>query len=154
VRGNGSPSVTFTPLPNDATLIAVIPTSWYGAITASNSPRIARTKTVSAGNGPSIPAARAAGARSDVSSFPNLPPSPPCGFSAQSAIRGSAMPNQLRRPSRAMRAASVIEAAVSFSLTSRNGMWVVARTTRSLSDASIIATRALVKCANISVCPG
>jgi len=27
VRGNGRPSVTFTALPNDATLMAVIPTS-------------------------------------------------------------------------------------------------------------------------------
>jgi len=35
----------FTAFPNEATLIAVIPTSWYGAITASNSPRIARTLT-------------------------------------------------------------------------------------------------------------
>jgi hypothetical protein len=28
VRGKGRPSVTFTALPNEATLIAVIPTSW------------------------------------------------------------------------------------------------------------------------------
>jgi CBS domain-containing protein len=49
VRGKGSPRVTFTACPNDATLMAVIPTSWYGAMTASKAPRIARTKTVSAG---------------------------------------------------------------------------------------------------------
>ena len=49
VRGNGRPSVTFTAEPNDATLMAVMPTSWYGAMTASNSPFIARTNTVSAG---------------------------------------------------------------------------------------------------------
>jgi len=122
VRGNGNPSVTFTALPNDATLIAVIPTSWYGAITASNSPRIARTKTVSAGNGPSIPAARAAGASSFSSSLPNRPPSPACGLSAHSAIRGDAIPNQRSSPSRAMRAASTMDSALSLSATLRRGM--------------------------------
>ena len=49
----------FTPRPKDATLIAVMPTSCTGASTASNSPRIARTNTVSAGNGPTSCACRA-----------------------------------------------------------------------------------------------
>jgi hypothetical protein len=53
-----------------------------------------------------------------------------------------------------MRATSTIVSALRFSTTFRNGMCVVARTTRSLSEASIIATREPVRLASISVCPG
>jgi hypothetical protein len=83
---------------------------------------MARTKTVSAGNGPAIPAAFAAGASTSTSSLPNLPESPACGFSAHNAILGSAMPNKSRNPSRVMRAASVIVSMLSKCVTWLNGM--------------------------------
>ena len=55
-------------------------------------------------------------ARPDVapssSSSPKRPPSPACGFSAQSAIVGSAMPNQSVRPRRVMLAADTIASLV------------------------------------------
>ncbi len=154
VRGNGSPSVTFTALPKLATLIAVMPTSWYGAMTASNSPRMARTNTVSAGNGPSRPLALAAGASTSSSSRPKRPPSPACGLSAHSAMRGSAMLNAVRSPARVTLATRAITAAVSSAGTSRRGTCVVASTTRRRSLASIMATSHWQRDASISVCPG
>jgi hypothetical protein len=83
--------------------------------------------------------------------LPNLPESPACGFSAHNAILGSAIPNHSRNPSRVMRAASVIVSMLSDCVTWLNGMWVVASTTRSLSEASIIATREPVRLPSISV---
>jgi hypothetical protein len=50
-----------------------------------------------------------------------------------------------------MRAVSMIEAPLRFSATLRSGMCVVASTTRSLSDASIIATLDPVRAPSISV---
>src|SRR5262245_32003440 len=131
-------------------------------MTASNSPRIARTNTVSAGNGPAMHAASAAGRSSSSSSRPNRPASPACGFSAHNAMRGSAMSNHSRSPVRVTSAASTIARCVSFVGTSRSGMCVVASTTRSgfvapalgRVAASIIATRRPVSRASISVCPG
>jgi hypothetical protein len=73
---------------------------------------------------------------------------------AHSAIRGDAIPNHLSSPSRVMRADSMMEAALKFSATLRRAMWVVASTTRSLSDASIMATLDPVRLPSISVWPG
>jgi hypothetical protein len=53
-----------------------------------------------------------------------------------------------------MRAASMMDAALRFSATLRSGMCVVASTTRSLSDASIMATLYPVNAPSISVWPG
>jgi hypothetical protein len=69
-------------------------------------------------------------------------------------MRGDAIPNQVCNPLRVMRAASMIAAALKFSVTLRSGMWVVASTTLSLSDASIIATLDPVRAPSISVWPG
>src|SRR2546430_1581959 len=79
-RGNGRPSVTFTPFPNPATFTAVMPTSWYGVSTASNSPLRARTNTVSAGGGRAAPPGRAGGGRT-----PPLSPADPPTASAVGA---------------------------------------------------------------------
>ena len=62
VRITGSPTVTLTPASMPRTFTGPCPWSWYIATTRSKSPRPARKKIVSAGNGPtaSIPPARAA----------------------------------------------------------------------------------------------
>jgi len=85
------------------------------------------------------------------SSDPKRRLSPAWGFSAHSAILGEAIPNQSESPRRVISAASTIARAVTAAGTSLSGMCLVASTTRSFSDASIIATREPVRAASISV---
>ena len=64
------------------------------------------------------------------------------------------MPNHSRETLARDARGSTIASAVSALAPSRSGMCVVASTTRSLSEASIIATREPVSAASISVWPG
>jgi hypothetical protein len=98
VRTSGSPSVTFTPFSTPRYFTGIRPWSWYIATTTSNSPRraahedrVGREGTVRIEPGTAC-AARTAGAMVSISSRPNRPPSPACGFSPATAMRG-------RRPS-------------------------------------------------------
>src|SRR5215216_5923750 len=52
VRKNGSPTVTFTPPSRPISFMGMCPWSWYCTTTISNSPFLARAKTVSGGWGP------------------------------------------------------------------------------------------------------
>ena len=74
------------------------PWSWYITTTTSYWPAIACGNTESAGTGPvaAIPSARAsstAGPISASSSVPISPPSPACGLSAATPMRGSPNPH-------------------------------------------------------------
>ena len=51
--GNGKPPSSVTPRSKPISFIAIWPWSWYIVSTASNAPLVARTNTVSGGNGPS-----------------------------------------------------------------------------------------------------
>lgn len=95
--GNGKPPSSVTPRSKPSSRIAIRPWSWYIVSTASNSPRYARRKMLSAANGPSarMPrpcAARIAGEMISISSRPNAPSSPACGLSAATAMRGGVKP--------------------------------------------------------------
>ena len=118
---------------------------------------------MSAGTGPtaSMPAARAAaiaGAIAVISSRPRCPPSPACGLSPQTAMRGALMPKRAASSawtiaSVAPTASCVIAAATSFS-----ARCVVTSATRSTAPAgpptSSITTRGVcVRSAKYSVCP-
>ena len=143
------------------------------ATTTSNSPGCAggawraRMNTVSGANGPraSMPSARAAataGAMCSISSRPKRPPSPACGFSPATAMRGgrcSAAPTDrcaIRRVSRML-------PLVTISMASRSETWMLTSTVRNSSLASIMRTgtcatgrprcRAASACSN-SVWPG
>ena len=145
VRTNGKPIVTFTPSSMPRYFTGIRPWSWYIAITASQcaKPR-ARMNTVSGGKGPvaSIPSARAsatAGAIVSISSRPNAPPSPACGFRPATAMRGASMPAR-RSAAWVMRIVSRTPARVIASGASRSARWIVTSTVRSSELASIIRT--------------
>ncbi len=97
------------------------------------------------------------------SSSPKRPPSPACGLNAQSAMRGSAMPNQSRRP-RARDARRVDDRVASSRAATRRATAGASSRARRAADssrpalgrvaASIIATRRPVSVASISVWPG
>src|SRR5262245_60452627 len=95
--GKGKPPRSVTPRSKPISFIAIWPWSWYIVSTASNAPFLARRKTVSAGNGPStqmpsrLPASTT-GAITSISSQPKLPPSPACGLSPATAMRGCGKP--------------------------------------------------------------
>src|SRR6185312_15783740 len=131
VIGNGKPPISVTPRSNPISFIAIWPWSWYIVTTASNAPFRARTNTVSDGNGPSaaMPSARAAataGAITSISSRPKLPPSPACGLSAATAIRGVAMPAS-RSDAAVRRIASTTRGPVTCDATAASGMCEVTR---------------------------
>src|SRR5262245_32692439 len=95
--GKRKPPRNVTPRSKPISFIAIWSWSWYIVSTASNAPFLARRKTVSAGNGPStqmpsrLPASTT-GAITSISSRPKLPPSPACGLSPATAMRGRAKP--------------------------------------------------------------
>ena len=107
---------------------------------------------------PSARAAAIAGAMMRSSSSPNRPPSPACGFSPATAIRGVASP---RRAALRWAIRSVCSTAsnVTASIARRSDMWIVTSTVRSSSLASIMRTGGgTAPCAasacSISVWPG
>ncbi len=145
------------------------PWSWVIATTKSNSPGLpaasrARMNTVSGANGPlaAMPAARAcamAGAMNSISSLPNRPPSPACGFSPATAMRGAARPK--RWPAACVMASvSAMPCTDNASIARRSDRWMVTSTTRSSSLASIMRTGggaspgAAASACSISVWPG
>ena len=95
----------------------------------------ARMNTVSGAYGPlaSMPSARAAataGAMKRCSSSPNRPPSPACGFSPATAMRGCGWPHVA--PARcAMRIVSSTLSKLTSSIAWRSATWIVTSTTRS-----------------------
>ncbi len=116
-------------------------------MTTSNSPLAARTKSVSAGNGPghvnacaTARVAIAGAITSRSSSVPSRPSSPACGLSPATAMRGDVMPNRGKRRRRQPDDARAIGRSSALAATSASGMCTVARTTRSFSDQNIIAT--------------
>jgi hypothetical protein len=101
-------------------------------------------KTVSGGKGPcaSMPSARAAamaGAMTRCSSSPNSPPSPACGFSPATAMRGDP-PAQAGTAAWVMRSVCSTASKVTASMARRSDRWMVTSTTRSSSLASIMRT--------------
>ena len=106
------PRVTFTPersihlpvagsISKPSSFTGMCPWSWYIATTASYWPARSFTNTVSPGTGPWMfrPSALAlsiTGVMTSISSRPNSPPSPACGFSAAMAIFGLAIPSPFR----------------------------------------------------------
>ena len=128
------------------------PWSWYIATTTSNSPTWrggswrARMKMVSGAQGPeaSMPsawAARMAGAMVSTSSLPNRPPSPACGLSPATAMRGFGWPHKaaLRW---VMRRVSSTLSNVTCSMAWRSETWMVTSTVRNWRLASIMRTGA------------
>ena len=104
----------------------------------------ARMNTVSGANGPraSMPSARAAamaGAMIVISSSPNRPPSPACGFSPATAMRGATMPHPAAARC-AMRRVSSTASKVTASMADRSDWWTVTSTVHSSSLASIMRT--------------
>ena len=99
---------------------------------------------------------RAAGARTGRRpQSPNRPPSPACGLSAQSAMRGPRMPNHEASPRARDRrhvARSPLVSADAAHRVVRRASWPARRA--GSSDASIMATRLPVSAASISVWPG
>jgi hypothetical protein len=88
------------------------------------------------------------------SSQPIAPPSPACGFSPATAMRGAARPKSRTSPAWVMRIVSSSSAAVSAAGTSDSGIWIVAGTTRRPGQASIITTRHPGQMGQNSVWPG
>ncbi len=108
---------------------------------------------------PSCRAAAIAGAMKRCSSSPNNPPSPACGLSPATAMRGRGWPHAaLARW--AIRIVSSTEASLTRSTARRSDTWMLTSTTRSSSLASIMRTDGAsppggaAKDCSISVCPG
>ena len=85
---------------------------------------------------PSACAACTAGPMMSSSSRPNSPPSPACGFSPATAMRGRCRP----MPVWAMRIVPSTASKVTASMAERSDWWMVTSTTRSSSLASIMRT--------------
>ena len=103
---------------------------------------------------PSARAAAIAGPMMVSSSSPNSPPSPACGFSPATAMRGVACPHRAAAAC-AMRRVCSTASKVTLSMARRSEVWMVTSTTRSSSLASIMRTsRAPASDASISVWPG
>ena len=89
---------------------------------------------------PSARAARTAGAMMRISSSPNRPPSPACGFSPATAMRGRSTDPSRRQLRCAMRSVSSTASKVTASIAARSDRWIVTSTVRSSSLASIMRT--------------
>src|SRR5262249_35369996 len=135
--GKGKPPRSVTPRSKPISFIAIWPWSWYIVSTASNAPFLARRKTVSAGNGPStqmpsrLPASTT-GAITSISSRPKLPPSPACGLSPATAMRGRAKP-ALRMQASVNLNARAMRSFVSWDGTSAREMCEVTRAFHNMS---------------------
>ena len=124
------------------TFNGIWPWSWYMATTISYQPPLALENTVSGGTGPSalMPSAFAAsiaGMISSISSLPNRPCSPLCGFRPATPILGSLIPRSLHALS-AIRITSNTLCFFTRSQASRRETWVETWTTRRFSCASIM----------------
>ena len=86
---------------------------------------------------PSAFAASTAGVISSISSRPNSPFSPQCGFSPATPTRGFSMPS-FRQASAAMRMQSSTRSFFTLSQASRSETWVETWTTRMFSCTSIM----------------
>ncbi|MOA10622.1 hypothetical protein D3C78_1305200 [compost metagenome] len=155
----GRPRVTLTAAPKPLYLSTGRPWSWYIASTASQCSRYLGVNRVSAGSGPrrSMPSVRrraSAGSMMSISSRPRWPPSPACGLSPQTRMRGLAMPNLSRMSACRMRVTRSRRSGVIASAMSRSGRCVVTSATRRPWVASIITTWAVwVSSARNSVWP-
>jgi len=87
------------------------------------------------------------------SSRPRWPPSPACGLSPSTAMRGRAMPNLAIMSPCTMRSVRSSDGVVIAAGTAASGRWVVASATRNSGLASIITTSACVRSAKNSVWP-
>ncbi|KAG1076989.1 hypothetical protein G6F40_017204 [Rhizopus arrhizus] len=95
-----------------------------------------------------------AGSMMSMSSRPNLPPSPACGFRPATATRGFSMPI-CRQARSASRMAVSSASGVMREMTSASATWMVTSSTRSSSLANIMAKSCVAeRSARISVWPG
>ena len=151
----GSPRVTFTPATashflssllytKPFTFSGICPWSWYITTTMSYQPPSALLNTVSGGVGafsgmliPSASASSMAGWISSISSLPNIPFSPQCGFRPATPIFGSLIPSALQ-PSFAMRITSRTLSFLQRSHAWRRDTCVLTWMTRNSSCASIM----------------
>ena len=105
-----------------------------------------------------MPSARSpatTGAITAISSPPMAPPSPACGLSPATAMRGSARPKSSISARWVIRSVASSSSRVSAPGTWASGTWTVTGTTRSAGAASIITgSGAPDRCARYSVWPG
>ena len=87
---------------------------------------------------PSAASSSMAGAMTSASSLPIRPPSPACGLSPATAMRGAAMPKSWASAAAVIRTVSMSRARVSARGTAESGMCTVVGTTLSSSATSII----------------